>query len=299
MPKQQPSTNPPDPTQVFMDHRELLVSVAYRILGQVTEAEDVAQDAWLRWMKADHNEVENPRGYLVTITTRLAIDRLRRASARRETYVGPWLPEPLLTRGDVAAEVELADSVSTALLLVLETLSPLERAVFVLREAFDLPYSEIAEIIQRNEAAVRQLARRARDHVDARQPRFDSDPDTHRRLTERFIQASTSGDLQSLMSILAPDVTLIGDGGDRARAPRRPLEGADNVARFLVGIAGQAQPDLDVRVLNLSGLPGVVATSAGVPVATASFDVVGGRIQTVYLVANPDKLAGLSVIDPQ
>src|ERR687898_3093015 len=190
--------------RVFDEHRDLLISVAYRVLGSVTDAEDTVQEAWLRWCKVDPAEVSNPQAFLVRVTTRLAIDWLRRAKARRESYVGPWLPEPVLTGYDVAEDVALAESVSMAMLVVLETLSPLERAVFVLREAFGMPYAEISKILDRNEPALRQLAHRAREHVRERSPRFDTDHTTRRRVTEHFLEATSSGELDTLMEILAP-----------------------------------------------------------------------------------------------
>jgi RNA polymerase sigma factor (sigma-70 family) len=208
----------PDAVRVLEEHRGLLVGVAYRILGRVTDAEDVVQEAWLRWTGVDPSEVADPRTFLVRVTTRLAIDRLRRSKARRESYVGPWLPEPMLTDRDVAEDVALAESVSMAMLVVLETLSPLERAVFVLREAFGMPHAEIAGILDRSEAAVRQLARRARDHVRESGPRFETDQETRRRVTERFLEAAIGGDMEALMDILAPGVTLVADGGARPSA---------------------------------------------------------------------------------
>ena len=196
--------------EVFAENRELLVGVAYRMLGSATDAEDVVQDAWLRWAAVDHATVDAPRAYLITITTRLAIDRLRRAKARRENYVGAWLPEPVSTEPDAAEHTELAGSIELALLVVLETLSPLERAVFVLREAFDLPYAEIGRIIGREEAAARQLARRAREHVQQRRPRFDVDRTERREITERFLAAAGSGDLSGLTDLFAEDIRLVG-----------------------------------------------------------------------------------------
>src|SRR5215203_3937317 len=196
----------PDATRIFGEHRDLLMAVAYQILGSVTDAEDVVQEAWLRWSNARSSEVADPRAFLVRVSARLAIDRLRRVKARRESYVGPWLPEPLLTGRDVAEDAEMAESVSMAMLIVLETLSPLERAVFVLREAFAMPYADIAEVLGRKEQAVRQLARRARDHVQERRPRFEADQATRRRVTERFLAATVSGDLETLMRVLAPGV---------------------------------------------------------------------------------------------
>src|SRR5215216_6013675 len=212
------------------------MAVAYRILGRVTDAEDAVQDAWLRWVNTRPSEVLDPKAFLVRVTTRLAIDRLRRVKARRESYVGPWLPEPVVTAPDVAEDVALAESVSMAMLIVLETLSPLERAVFVLREAFGMPYAEIAKILGRKEEAVRQLARRARDHVQERRPRFEADKTAQRRVTERFLEATSTGNLEALMVVLAPGVTLVADGGGRALAPRRPVRGAEKVARFLLAV---------------------------------------------------------------
>jgi RNA polymerase sigma-70 factor, ECF subfamily len=281
-------------TSVFNEHRELLLGVAYRILGRVADAEDVVQDAWLRWERADRDDVANPRAYLVRVTTRLAIDRLRSIKARNEAYVGPWLPEPLLTTPDAAEPVERAESVSMAMLIVLETLSPLERAVFVLREAFGYPYPEIAEILGRGEPAVRQLASRARDHVQQQRPRYDTDRQTRREVVERFLAACVGGDLQTLMGVLAPGVTLVADSGGKARAPRRPILGADKVARFLVAAATQPVPDQSIEVVDVNGAPSVVVSSAGVPVAVFMVELAGGQIVMVRALANPDKLARLA-----
>ena len=305
-----PPADESDATRVFDEHRELLVGVAYRILGRVSDAEDVVQETWLRWAKVDPAEVADPRAFLVRVTTRLAIDRLRRVKARRESYVGPWLPEPLLTGCDVAEDVALAESVSMAMLVVLETLSPLERAVFVLREAFAMPYAEIAEILGRSEVAVRQLARRARDHVRERGHRFETDQATRQRVTERFLAAATNGDLDALMEVLAPEVTLVGDGGGRALAPLRPIRGADKVARFLVAIqrpehiarffgttGPEVAPHLDVRIAQVNGGPGIVVTYKDTPVTILVLDVLGGVVQTIHLVANPEKLIGVSAIE--
>src|SRR5215212_10100290 len=219
-----------DSARVFDEHRALLISVAYRILGSVTDAEDTVQEAWLRWSGVNTSDMKDPRAFLVRVTTRLAIDRLRRARTLRESYVGPWLPEPILTRQDPSEEVEMAESVSMAMLVVLETLSPLERAVFVLREAFGMPHAEIAEVLGRSEEAVRQLARRAREHVRERRTRFDADRDEQRRVTERFLEATSTGDFGALMAVLSPGVELVADGGGKALAPRRPLHGSEEVA---------------------------------------------------------------------
>jgi RNA polymerase sigma-70 factor (ECF subfamily) len=288
-----PTADQPDATRVFDEHRSLLIGVAYRVLGRVTDAEDVVQDAWLRWSTTRTEAVVDPRAFLVRVTTRLAIDRLRRLKARRESYVGPWLPEPLLTGGDVADDIVLAESVSLGLLVVLEALSPLERAVFVLREAFGFPHAEIAEIVGRSEPAVRQLARRARDHVREGRPRFEADQETRRRLTERFLAACTTGDLDGLMAVLAPGVTLVGDGGGRARAPRRPIQGAAKVARFLLAIAAEPLPVGRIRLAQVNGGPGIVVSSEDAAVAALVLDVADGLVQGIQLVANPDKLHGV------
>jgi RNA polymerase sigma-70 factor (TIGR02957 family) len=301
-----PPADESDAIRIFDEHRDLLISIAYRVLGSVTDAEDTVQEAWLRWSKVDPAEISNPRAFLVRVTTRLAIDRLRRAKARRESYVGPWLPEPILTDTDVAEDVALAESVSMAMLVVLETLSPLERAVFVLREAFGMPYTEIGEVIGRKEEAVRQLARRARDHVQERRTRFEADQTEQHRVTEHFLEAASSGDLEALMGVLAPSVTLVADGGGRALAPRRPVRGAEKVARFLLAVATEeksarflesigAEPVADLRVYpaQVNGGPGVVITSQGRPVSALLLDVADGAVQTIHLVANPEKLAGV------
>ena len=288
--------------EAFEEHRPLLTSIAYRMLGSLAEAEDVVQEAWLRWDQLDQTEVANTRAFLVRMTTRLAIDRLRRLKARRESYIGPWLPEPVLTERDVAEDVELAESVSLALLVVLETLSPLERAVFVLREAFDHSHAEIGEIIGRNEATVRQLARRARDHVQEGRARFDADQATRQRVTEQFLAACNNGDLSALMAVLAPGVTLYADSGGRVRAPRRPIVGSDKVARFFLAVwtkpypdsIGVAEgPDVEVRLARVNDGPGLIATADGKPVGALVLEIAAGVIQSIDLSVNPDKLAGL------
>ncbi|MEU1078706.1 RNA polymerase sigma-70 factor [Streptomyces sp. NPDC005908] len=288
-------------TEVFEEHRPLLMGVAYRMLGRVADAEDVVQDAWLRWSADDRSGVREPRGFLVRVTTRLAIDRLRRIKARGETYVGPWLPEPYVTDfggtvADTAERAVLADSVSLAVLVVMETLSPLERAVFVLREAFGHSYADIAAMTGRGEAAVRQLGARARRHVDERRPRYDVDPARRRALTERFLAAAAGGDLAGLMELLAPDVRLVGDSGGKARAPLRVLDGADHVGRFFVGVAGKGVPDASVLLVELNGGPAVLVLSGGKPDTVVQLDVDAGRVRTVYVVRNPDKLATLAAL---
>ncbi|KPC60420.1 RNA polymerase sigma-70 factor [Streptomyces chattanoogensis] len=286
-------------TDVFEEHRPVLHGVAYRMLGRVADAEDVVQDAWLRWSSADRSEVREPRAYLVRITTRLAIDRLRQVQSRRESYVGPWLPEPLATdfggtAPDTAERAVFAESVTLAVLVVMESLSPLERAVFVLREAFGYPYAEIAAALDRSEAAVRQLAGRARRHVEEGRPRFDVDPDRRRDLTERFLAAAAGDDLDGLMQLLAADARLVGDSGGKAKAPLRIIESADKVARFLLGVAGKQPAGLEFTLLELNGGIALLTHVGGIPDTVLQLDVVDGRIQTVYVVRNPDKLRSLA-----
>ena len=300
-----------DSARVFEEHRALLISVAYRILGSVTDAEDAVQEAWLRWSGVNPSDVRDPRAFLVRVVTRLAIDRLRRAKTRRESYVGPWLPEPIITGCDVAEDVALAESVSMAMLVLLETLSPLERAVFVLREAFGLRYAEIADVLGRKEEAVRQLARRARDHVQERRSRFDADQSEQRRVTERFLEATSTGDLEALMAVLSPGVTLVADGGGRALAPRRPVRGAEKVARFLLAVATEeriarflrsvgSEPfvaDLRVSVAPVNGGPGILVFSGDKPISALVLDISDGVVRAIHLVANPEKLAGVRGIE--
>ncbi|MFI9601099.1 RNA polymerase sigma factor SigJ [Streptomyces sp. NPDC052043] len=286
-------------TDVFEEHRTVLMGVAYRMLGRVADAEDVLQETWLRWSAADRSAVREPRGYLVRVTTRLAIDRLRHIKARGESYVGPWLPDPLVTDlaqtvPDTEERAVLADSVSLAVLVVLETLSPLERAVFVLREAFGCPYAEIAALLDRGEPAVRQLAGRARRHVGERRPRYEVDPVQRRDLTERFLAAAAGADLAGLMALLAPDARLVGDSGGKSRAPLRILESADKVGRFLVGVVQKGIPDPSVRFLEVNGGPAILVLSEGNPDGVIQLGVVDGRVQTVYIVRNPDKLRSLA-----
>jgi RNA polymerase sigma-70 factor (ECF subfamily) len=293
----------PGATEIFTEHRRLLIGVAYRVLGSANDAEDIVQEAWLRWSKVDDDLVEDPRAYLVTTVTRLAIDRLRQAQVHREVYPGTWLPEPVSGDLDGAQRTELADSVDLALLVVLETLSPLERAVFVLHEAFELPFAEIGEIIGRAEPATRQLAKRAREHVALRRPRFEVDRAGRREMTERFLAASAHGDLSSLASLLARDVALVSDGGRKARSPLRTILGADKVLRWLIGVStpesGEAflksiglPPETEVvyGIAEVNAAPALVLSAAGRTVSVATLVVEDGLIQTIYLVANPDKL---------
>ncbi|MFF5893309.1 RNA polymerase sigma-70 factor [Streptomyces globisporus] len=287
-------------TEIFEEHRPVLTGVAYRMLGRVADAEDVVQEAWLRWSAAAREDVREPRAFLVRITTRLAIDRLRHLQSRRETYPGTWLPEPVVTDfgptpPDTAERAVLADSVSLAVLVVLESLSPLERAVFVLREAFGFPYAEIAAALDRTEAAVRQLAGRARRHVEERKPRYDVDPAERRDLTERFLAAASGGGIEQLLALLAPDVRLVSDGGGKAKAALRTIETADKVGRFLFTVAAGLDPDGEIRVMELNGGPAVVFFTGGKADTVFQIEVSQGVIQCAYIIRNPDKLSGLPV----
>ncbi|MEV4686495.1 RNA polymerase sigma-70 factor [Microbacterium sp. LWH3-1.2] len=275
----------------FVTHRSLLFTVAYEMLGSAADAEDVLQESWLRWAAVDRDTVQEPRAYLVRIVTRQALNHLRTVSRRREEYVGEWLPEPLLTSPDVADDVELAENLSIAMLTVLETLGPAERAVFVLREVFDVPYDEIADAVGKTPGAVRQIAHRAKDHVAARRPRVTVGPTEHERVVERLVVALNSGDLQGLMDVLAPDVVSVADGGGKVRgAARRPIVGADRLARYLVGGMAKVEGTLVASSTWVNGQPGVRMELDGVLVGVVSLTVVDGRITQVYSIANPEKL---------
>jgi RNA polymerase sigma-70 factor, ECF subfamily len=276
----------------FVTHRSLLFTVAYEMLGSAADAEDVVQETWLRWADVDRAEVRNPRAYLVRIVTRQALNRLRTLARRREEYIGEWLPEPLPTSPDVAEDVELAESVSIAMLTVLETLGPAERAVFVLREVFDAPYDEIAEAVGKSPAAVRQIAHRARDHVAARQPRMQVDRAEQQATVERFLAALQTGDVQGLLDVLAPDVVVVADGGGVVAAARRPIEGAEAVARLLAKFA-QVAPRARVDTVWLNGAPAARIDPAGELNTAVTFVVEDGRITRIYAIRNPHKLTRL------
>ena len=288
--------------EVFEAHRDLMFAVAYRMLGSIADAEDAVQDAWLRWSAEPRSDVINPRAYLSRVITNTALNRLRSARARREAYIGPWLPEPLLTEAgpDAAARAELAESVSMAMLVVLESLAPEERAVFVLREVFGFSHAEIGDALGRSSASVRQLAHRAREHVQARRPRFDVDWNQQREVTERFLAAAAGGDLGGLMTVLAPDVTLLTDGGGKARAPLRPITGADKVARWVAGVSGRPWmgveiSDMSLTAAEINGSPGTLIIAGGRPIAALTLAVADGRVTAIQLLANPDKLAAIAV----
>jgi RNA polymerase sigma-70 factor (ECF subfamily) len=276
----------------FITHRGLLFTIAYEMLGSAVDAEDIVQETWLRWADVDHAGVRDPHAYLVRIVTRQALNRLRTLTRRREDYVGLWLPEPLQTSPDVAEDIELAESVSIAMLTVLETLGPIERAVFVLREVFDSPYEEIAEAIGKTPAAVRQIAGRARKHVAARRPRMEVSPTEHQQVVNQFLAAMTSGDVQGLMDVMAPDVVLITDGGGLKPALRRPIEGMERVAAVLSSYRRIA-PDAVAATMWLNGAPAVRIDHAGALDTVVSLAIENGRITRIYVIRNPHKLTRL------
>jgi RNA polymerase sigma-70 factor (TIGR02957 family) len=288
------SDSRPDPaTGAFLAHRNLLFTVAYEMLGSAADAEDVLQETWLRWAGVDLGAVRDFRAYLVRITTRQALARLRALARRRESYVGPWLPEPLLTAPDVAEDVELAESVSMAMLLVLETLTPAERAVFVLREVFDVGYEEIAEAVGKSPVAVRQIAHRARAHVAARRPRGIISAVETREALAAFKRAAETGDLQGLFDILAPDVVLIGDGGGVKQAVPRPVVGADKVARLLAIGLGRLDAAVSLRPAQVNGHPALILRLNGEIDSVVAVRIDDGLISGLYSVRNPEKLLRL------
>ncbi|WP_112137419.1 RNA polymerase sigma factor SigJ [Glycomyces dulcitolivorans] len=277
----------------YEELRPRLVGVAYGLLGSVAEAEDVVQDAWLRLQRTDIDAIEDLTGWLVTTTSRLALDVLRSARVRRETYVGPWLPEPVATAPDPADAVGLADSLSWAMLVVLETLSPAERAAFVLHDVFGLTFDEVATALGRTPASCRKLASRAREHVETRKPRFDVDPEEHRHVVEAFSRAVVSGDVDSLTALLDPAAVLTSDGGGIVRAARNPIRGAEKVARFLAGVTAM-YVDFEHRVTSVNGGPALLTVVGG---EVGGITILGiaedGRIVAVDMVRNPDKLTGI------
>jgi RNA polymerase sigma-70 factor (TIGR02957 family) len=297
----EPAADPPGPlapghrldsaTEAFVAYRNLLFTVAYEMLGSAADAEDVLQETWLRWAGVDLGAVRDQRAYLVRITTRQALDRLRTLRRRKESYVGPWLPEPLLTAPDVAEDVELAESVSMAMLLVLETLTPTERAVFVLREVFDLDYDEIAEAVGKTPAAVRQIAHRARAHVAARRPRGGVSPAESRGALQAFQRAIETGDLQNLLDMLAPDVVLLSDGGGVVQAVVRPIVGADRVGRLLAGGLPRVGSLASVEPVQINGCPGLIIRLNGEIDDVVAVRIDDGLITGLYAVRNPEKLS--------
>ena len=282
---------------VFTDTRPLLFSIAYRMLGSVADAEDIVQDAYVRWQQTSETDVREPRAYLTTIVTRLAINQLRSARVQRETYVGPWLPEPLMTEHapDSSASVELAESLSMAFMVMLERLSPVERAVLLLHDVFDFDYAEIARIVDKSEANCRQLLARAKKHVGSTDVRFDADRAQADRLLRRFTEAARAGDMAGMLAVLAEDITLWADTGGKARgAALLPIHGADAVARFITGGIKRFVPaERTMRPSQINGQPGLVVYVSGQPLAAMIFHVRDGRIGTIYAVGNTEKLRGV------
>lgn len=289
----------PDPaTETFVAHRHLLFTIAYEMLGSAADAEDVLQETWLRWVQVDVGHVRDQRAYLVRITTRQSLNRLRTMTRRREAYVGPWLPEPLLTTADVAEDFELAESVSMAIMLVLETLSPTERAVFVLREAFGVGYDEIAAAVDKTPAAVRQIAHRARRHVETRRPRGVVSPSEAQATLEAFQHAIQTGDFQSLLDVLAPDVVMVADGGGIKQAALRPVVGAEKVVRMVVGGIGKAGVTLTADPTVINGRPAFLLRVGGELDGVLAMRVEGSRIVALYYVRNPEKLSRATSATP-
>lgn len=282
-------------TKIFEQHRRQLTGVAYRITGSWTDAEDIAQDVWLRWANA-HPDVDRPRNWLLRVTVRASLDRLRRLKRRRETYLGPWLPEPVSLAPDPEDTAELRDSLTVGMLLVLESLSPLERAVFVLREAFAWDYQDIAEALSRSPAAVRQLARRAHQHVEEARPRFVVDERRAAESTERFLRACRDGDVEDLLRVLSPDVVMYTDGGGEAPAPKRALVGVREVVSFLDGLGRKnALADATFALGPVNMRPGIITTTARQVLSATTFDYdPTGRIVAIYVISAPSKLAHVS-----
>ncbi|MEA5454060.1 RNA polymerase sigma-70 factor [Sinomonas sp. JGH33] len=277
-------------TEAFVAHRNLLFTVAYEMLGSAADAEDVLQETWLRWVGVDLGQVVDARAYLVRITTRQALNRLRTLTRRRENYVGPWLPEPMLTSADVADDVELAESLSMALMVVLETLSPTERAVFVLREVFDAGYDDIAAAVDKSQAAVRQIAHRARAHVEARRPRQTVSARETRAALESMQHAFETGDLRKLFDVLAPDVVYMGDGGGLRQAARRTIVGADKLVRMLIGGLAKTKATVTTEPTTINGSPALVFRLDGELDGILAVRVEQGKVTGVYYVRNPEKL---------
>jgi RNA polymerase sigma-70 factor (ECF subfamily) len=278
----------------FTQYRSLLFAVAYRMIGMVADAEDLVQETFLRWRRAlDEGEViASPKSWLTAVITRLCIDHLRSARVRREEYVGPWLPEPLLTdtTTDPAEATALTESLTLAFLVVLESLTPVERAVFLLHDIFAYEFAEVAQIVGKSEANCRQLARRARAHIAERRPRHASSPEERARLVQRFTAACEEGDLAGLIATLADDIVLRSDGGGKAFAARRPLHGASNVARFVLGIIKKVENEATYRFAMVNNQPAFIAVIDGKPYSVLTLDIADGRVRSIAIVVNPDKL---------
>ncbi len=287
--------DPPTRLQIFEQHRPTLFAVAYRMLGTRADAEDMVQETFLRWRQASDVEIRDPRAFMITVITRLCINQLQSARVKREQYVGQWLPEPIATDDVTGLEMsEVDESLSTAFLLMLERLTPIQRAVLLLREVFDYDYADIARILGQSEANCRQILRRAKQYVMEDRPRFEASPQHQRRLLEQFLEATSHGDLDGLVALLATDVALYTDGGGKANAVPNPVRGATRVARFFFGAREKLLPDGVVRrILAINGQPGLVAYHAGRPIGVLTVEVADGRVRNIYIVTNPDKLERL------
>jgi RNA polymerase sigma-70 factor (ECF subfamily) len=290
-----------DTLKAFDELKPLLFSIAYRMLGSVMDAEDMVQETYLRWQGCDRAKVESPKAWLSTVTTRLCINQLKSARVQRETYVGPWLPEPLVTGlgGDLAENSKLADSLSLAFLVILESLTPTERAVFVLREVFNYDFSQIAPIVEKSESNCRQILVRARKSVEERRPRFDASPEAAENLIQQFERAVQTGNLEKLLELLAEDAVLTSDGGGKATAVLRPILGADRVARLLIGVARKYGSKTQVlRHFFINGLPGTISFDQDRILRVLCFGIRDNRIHSLFIVANPDKLRHLKQLPP-
>ncbi len=278
-------------SQAFYELRPLLFGIAYRMLGSVADAEDIVQESFLRWQSRDPAEIRAPKAFLSTVVTRLCMDHLKSAKVQREEYIGPWLPEPLITSSDHArSNAELAESLSMAFLVLLESLSPLERAVFLLREVFDYDFDEIAEIVQKSPVNCRQIVSRSREHLRKRRPRFEVTSKQHEHFTEEFLAACQRGDLDHLMSMMTAEVVATSDGGGKTLAARREIVGPNNVSRFLIGIFKKAPTGIYFRATMVNGQVGLVVYYEGLPRNVITFEIADGKLQHLYLVVNPDKL---------
>jgi RNA polymerase sigma-70 factor (ECF subfamily) len=286
-----------DRTEVFTQHRPLLFSIAYRMLGTVMDAEDVVQETFLRWQQAADEEVHHPKAYLSTIVTRLCLDQLRSARSQRETYIGPWLPEPLMTT-EAPDSAALAESLSLAFLHLLESLSPIERAVFLLREVFDYEYAEIAGIVQKSEANCRQMVSRARAHLGAHRPRFKASREQHLAILQRFAETLLTGDVPGFVSLLTEDVVSYSDGGGKVSAALNPIYGPAKVARFIFGIIQKTPPGFSAQIGEANGQPVIISYNDGAPYSLLALDLApDGRIRTVHNILNPDKLRSIPRLD--
>jgi RNA polymerase sigma-70 factor (ECF subfamily) len=296
-PEESPSQGTdPDRLRAFNEYQSLLFAVAYRMLGSSADAEDMLQETFIRWQHVADTEIESPKAFLVTITTRLCVHHLQSARVRRESYFGQWLPEPLVTapRQNPVASLEVDESLSMAFLLLLERLTPVERAVLLLREVFDYEYSEIASILEQTETNCRQILRRARQHIKSSRPRFDASLEQREELLRRFSQASSQGDLEGLVSLLSKDAVFYSDGGGKAPALPKPIYGAENIARgVLEGLRKRVPKNLVRRFVEINGQPGIVSFLDGNPFSVFTLDVADGRVARVYVVTNPEKLRKL------